>query len=295
MNPELLRKLVRRTPLLQLEEKLFGKAENLQTGGSYKIRGVAQALASTPAEALNRGLSTVSAGNLGQSLAIAAAKIGAPCRIYVPDSAPEVKKRKILELGAELVPLPFEAIWKIVRGELPETRSTFLHPCFNEQLHRGYGTIAQEIMEDLPEADTFVVPYGLGGLFLGMANALQRLKPAAEIYACEIATAAPLRRALDRSPKQGSFRRSAVVDAIGTPELVPEIFAQIAPLLSDSIVVSEAETLRALRVLYEYGLVVEGAAAVAFAAAQHLSRLHPGRKIACVLSGGNIQADPFGC
>jgi threonine dehydratase len=290
---------VRRTPLLDLRtiqygSTIYGKAENLQVRGSYKIRGVVNVLRNRTAANLRQGVSTISAGNLGQTLAFAAKELGIPCRVYVPDSAPEVKKDAIRSFGAELVELPFAEIWERVLTPPSRDRPGLVHPCFDADLRAGYAGIATEILEDLPDVDSVVVPYGLGGLFLGVASVLRRKKPGIRVFAAEIASAAPVTRAFRNESATTTRERSKFVDAIGTPHVIPEIYSRVAPLLAGTIVVDEAEARAALQNLYRtHGIIVEGAAAVAFAAAEKIGKKSPSEKIVAILSGRNINPQLF--
>ena len=280
---------VRRTPLLEFDRGLYVKAENFQTRGSYKIRGVMNVLRNRTHASLLRGVSTISAGNLGQSLAYAAAELGIPCRVYVPDSAPDVKKNAIRKFGAELVERPFAEIWDRVVTPPTAMEAGLIHPCFSADLRAGYEGIATEILEDLPDAECVVIPYGLGGLTLGVASALKKRKPGLLVFAAEIENAPPVALARGSELRPGAFVRSKLVDAIGTPALVPGIYARVAPLLAGSVVIDERETAAALRELHaDRGLVVEGAAAVAYAAAEKIRKKNGPRKIVAILSGRNI-------
>lgn len=290
--------LVRRTPLVSLEAsemtRIYGKAENLQERASYKIRGLVNVLRNLPEEILAEGVSTVSAGNLGQTLAYCASLLGIHCEVFVPDSAPRVKKEAIQRFGAELVELPFPRIWELVLAGAPAGKRGFIHPCFNTNLLQGYETIASEILDDLPGVDAVVIPYGLGGLTLGVASALKTRRPSVQVYTAEIEGMAPVQLALKRERHSPLPRIPSIVDAIGTPSVIPAIFEKVRPLLSGSIVVSEAETISALRSLYErHELVVEGAAAVAYAAARKLPPSPMRWNVACILSGGNIEPGKF--
>ncbi|MGZ3657673.1 MAG: threonine ammonia-lyase [Bdellovibrionota bacterium] len=275
-----------RTPLVKSDSGIFLKAENLQEGGSYKMRGVARLLEEGVP---GGGLSTVSAGNLGRSLALACQAHGIPCTVYVPDAAPDVKKAKIDALGAKLVELPFAMIWDLLLN--PPGDSGFVHPIHSRALLEGYGSIAREIAEDLPAADAVVLPFGLGGLTLGVAATMRRLRPRVRIYAAELAGQAPLAAALEGRREFRSGHAPTFVDAIGTPELLPGILARARQCLAGSIVVTLQETRDSLRELHsQHGLVVEGAAAVAHAAARRLSSRLARQKNVAVLSGGNISA-----
>jgi threonine dehydratase len=288
---------VRRTPLLDLDSVaygsgIYGKAENLQTRGSYKIRGVVNVLRKRTTASLRNGVSTISAGNLGQSLAYAAAELGIPCRVYVPESAPKVKKEAILKFGAELIELPFKKIWEMVLVPPTAEMPGLVHPCFDPDLRGGYEGIATEILDDLPSADSVVIPYGLGGLTLGIATVLKLRKPGIQIFAAEIESAAPVTRARRGEVGPPVAEKSKLVDAIGTPHVIPDIYARVSPLLAGTVVVSEIEAARAMRELYRtHGLVVEGAAAVAFAAAAIMRKKSSREKIVVVLSGRNIDPE----
>jgi threonine dehydratase len=284
------------TPLLRSRGGLRLKAECLQPGGSYKVRGVRRffSAASRKGE-LSRlhNVSTVSAGNLGRALAEEAARRSIPCEIIVPDTTPLNKKEKILSLGATLTLRPFAEIFSLV--ENPPPRENFLHPLLTPELLAGYGTIAEEILRASPDTELIVVPFGLGGLALGIARALEQLKPSARVVAAELDLCAPFRAALNAgTPVKIEQKSRSFVDAIGTPFVLPYVFAEARVLLAGSVTVTIEETRRALLQLYlDHALKVEGAAAVAFAAGEKLADLCPGAKIAVVLSGANIDADVF--
>lgn len=199
-----LEKLIIRTQLipfhttdLDIQSRIYLKPENLQIFGSYKIRGIVSVLKESNPLFLQSGLSAASAGNMAQAVAFSAQKLKIPCRIYVPESAPQTKMLAIQKLGAEIIQLPYEDVWKIVRGEIaiPDDR-IFIHPALNTSLLKGYSIIAHEIIEDMPDADAIVIPFGVGGLSLGVGNAIHQLNPHIAVYACEPETASPLKEAL---------------------------------------------------------------------------------------------------
>lgn len=237
------------------------------------------------------GYSAASAGNLAQAVAYAAKRINIPCQIFVPDSAPAVKKSMVLKLGAKLIELPFKDVWGMVRGDYPVPgRAVFIHPAFNKSLLIGYSSIAYEIIKDAPDLDAIVIPFGVGGLSLGVGKAIKQLKPDLAIYACEPETAAPLKKSLLSSQASSIVRTPSFVDAIGTPEVLPRVYQELAPILCDSLVVSLAEISQAMRILFlRQKLVCEGAAACGFAASQRLAKEKKHKKIVCVLTGGNVQ------
>jgi threonine dehydratase len=291
VNPALFTKPLR-SPLLFHGGSLFLKAENLQPGGSYKVRGVHHFFRGATREELAGGLSTVSAGNLGRSLAEACRAAGVPCTIYVPNSAPAVKKEKIRALGALLRELSFDEVFALVKN--PPAEPGFLHPLLTPGLPEGYGEIANEILEDLPETRALLVPFGLGGLALGLTRALKKRGSKLRVIAAELETCAPYAAALAAGNVVKVENTASFVDAIGTPEVMPYVFAEARHAIKESIVVSLTETRAALReLLLLHGIRVEGAAAVALAAAKRFALENPGVKTVALLTGSNIDPEVF--
>lgn len=291
-----LEKLIIRTQLipyhtndLNIRSSIYLKPENLQMFGSYKIRGIMSVLKESDILSLATGLSVASAGNMAQPVAFAAQRLKVPCRIYVPETAPQTKLLAIQKLGAEIIRLPYEEVWKIVRGDSEVTNAgIFIHPALNVSLLKGYSDIAHEIIEDMPDVDAIVIPFGVGGLSLGIARVVHQFNPNIAIYTCEPETASPLKASLQLNKPVSIDRIPSFVDAIGTPEVLPAVFHQLAPLINDSLVVTLNEIKQALKSLFAIKLVCEGAAACSFAAATQLAELGRYQKIACILSGGNI-------
>lgn len=274
-----------RTPLLMHSSAVLIKPENLQPFGSYKIRGVEMALRFSS----KRKIAAASAGNMAQAVAYLAKNLGMPCRIFVPDSAPEVKKEAIRQLGATLTELPFHEVWEMVKNPPRQANELFVHPVFTPGLLQGYGTIAEEILRDAPDADAVIVPFGVGGLTLGIARALRRLGSKATVFACEPISAAPFHASRKAGRPTLINRIPSFVDAIGTPEVLPEVFREAVELNVESLVVSLAEIKTALRTLaVQHKLICEGAGAAALAGAEQLARTSGYRRIVGVLTGGNI-------
>lgn len=293
-----------RTPLLFHGGCLHLKAENLQRGGSYKIRGVHRFLEARQAQgsatvaagsfaAVNSGgFATVSAGNLGRALAEACKALQLPCTVYVPQEAPAVKKDRIRRLGATLVEKPFAEIFSMV--ENPPAEESFLHPLLTPALIEGYGTIADELLEDLPDANALLVPFGLGGLALGLTRRLRALGSKVKVLAAELDLCAPYSAALEAGRPVRVPRIPSFVDAIGTPFVLPYVFAEARNEIPRSVTVSLGETRAALReALLLHGMRLEGAAAVALAAAKKYAGENPGARTIALLSGGNIDPEVF--
>ncbi len=284
---------VARTPLLPLPldnapAEIYLKLENLHPIGSFKLRGAGNAMALAAAGELAKGVYTASAGNMAQGVAWNARQLGIACQVIVPDHAPATKLAAIRRLGGQIIKVPFDRWWQvIVSGEFEGLDGIFIHPVSNRHVIAGNGSIGLEILQDLPDVDAVLIPYGGGGLSLGIASALRALKPKARLYAVEVETAAPLAASLAAGyPVEVKYRPS-FVDGIGGKSVLPEIWPLARELLDGSLLVSLDEVKRAIRLLAERQQVIaEGAGAAPLAAA--LAGRAGGGKLVCVVSGGNI-------
>jgi len=291
------------TPLLRLNldgveasrgegapREVWLKLENLQPIGSFKLRGACNAMASAGSERLVNGVFTASAGNMAQGVAWMARRFGVACRVVVPDHAPATKLEAIERLGADVIKVPFEEWWQVMlTHEFPGLDGMFIHPVSDPAVIAGNGTIGLEILEDLPDVDTVIVPYGGGGLSSGIASALRAARPTAEVFACEVETAAPLAASLEAGEPTDVEYIASFVDGIGAAGLLPEMWPLVSELLAGSLVVSLDEVAAALRLIAERCRVIaEGAGAASVAAA--LTGASGEGKTVCVISGGNIDA-----
>ncbi len=287
---------VLRTPLVRLNHpeagrEIYLKLENLQPIGSFKIRGAANAFSRVLRSDLEEGVMTASAGNWAQGLAWAAREAGIPATIIVPEDAPKTKLDAIERLGARYVKAPFDRWWQCMTERRFEgVKGRFFHPVEDEPVMAGNGTIALEILEDLPDAEAVVVPWGGGGLASGIASGLRQLKPKVEVHAAEVETAAPLTPSLDAGEVRRVDRRASFVDGIGSTTLLPKMWPLARNLLTDAHTASVPEIAAAVRLLVERNRVVaEGAGASSVAVA--LSGKVAASKIVCIVSGGNIDTD----
>ena len=285
-----------RTPLVRLQTddapaEIYLKLENLQPIGSFKLRGAANAMRLQPKDAIARGVYTASAGNMAQGVAWNARLLGVPCSVVVPEHAPRTKLDAIERLGARVVKVPFDVWWSVVvERSYPGMDGLFIHPVSDPAVIAGHGTIGLEILEDLPDVDAILVPYGGGGLGSGIAAAARALKPGVKVFACEVATAAPFAASLAAGSPRSIEHQPSFVDGIGGKSLLAEMWPMVRELLAGSIVVELAQAAAAVRLLVERSRVVaEGAGAVPVAAAL-TGRAGTG-KVACVVSGGNIDAE----
>ena len=296
---ERLRGVITRTPLIRLNVddapcEIHLKLENLQPIGSFKLRGAANAMMlASPAE-LSRGVYTASAGNMAQGVAWSARRMGVPCTVIVPDHAPATKLAAVERLGGRIVKVPFDDWWQVLMThEYPGMDGLFIHPVSNPAVMAGNGTIGAEILDDLPDVDAVVVPFGGGGLSCGIASALRALAPGVPVYACEVETAAPLAPSLQSHAMQTVTYTASFVDGIGGKSVLQEMWPLAHELLHGSLVVSLDAVASAVRLLAERNRVIaEGAGAASTAAA--LTGRAGGGKVVCIVSGGNIDAGKLG-
>lgn len=283
-----------RTPLLRLNSpdapaEIYLKLENLQPIGSFKIRGAANAVSHLSEEQLRRGLLTASAGNMAQGVAWQARRLAIPCTVVVPETAPETKLAAIERLGGRLIKVSFERWWQTFQERAyPGVDATFIHAFDDPHVMAGNGTIGLEILEDLPDVDAVVIPWGGGGLTCGIASALRAKRPECRIYAAEVATAAPLSAALASGQVQVVSYQPSFVDGIGSKTVFPQMLERARPLIDDALVAELEQVAACVRLLTERNRVIaEGAGACPVACA--LTGKAGSGKIVCVVSGGNIE------
>jgi threonine dehydratase len=282
-----------RTPLVRLHgedapAEIWCKLETLQPIGSFKIRGATNAILKAPAAARAEGLVTASAGNMAQGVAWAARDLGLPATIAVPEHAPEAKLAAIERLGGRVLKLPYEDWWQvIVTGRIDGVPGLFVHPVQDEAVMAGNGTVGLEILEDLPDPDAVLIPYGGGGLTVGIASAIRALRPGTKIYAVEPETGAALGAALAAGRPTEVDYRASFVDGSGSRKVLEPMWPRVSEVVDGSFAVSLEETAAAMRILAgRLRVVAEGAGALALAAA--LSGRAGRGKLVCVVSGGNI-------
>lgn len=288
-----------RTPLVRFDVdapcEIWLKLENLQPIGSFKIRGAANALAEATSRELGHGVWTASAGNMAQGAAWCARRAGVPCSVVVPETAPRAKLDAIARLGAKAIPVPVASWFEVFATRRFEglDDGLFVHPFSDRRVMAGNGTIGLEVLEDLPDADAVVVPYGGGGLSCGIASAVKALRPQARVFAAEVDTAAPLAAALAAGRAAEIDYRPSFVDGIGAPRVFPEMFDLASRVLDGSLKASVEEVASAVRALVERArIVAEGAGATGVACA--LAGRADGGKVVCVVSGGNIDSSKLG-
>jgi threonine dehydratase len=284
-----------RTPLVPLradgvpaDTEIYLKLETLQPIGSFKIRGATNAVRLAPPQARARGLVTASAGNMAQGVAWAGRELGLPVTIAVPEHAPEAKLAAIERLGGNVLKVPYEDWWRaIVTSRVDGVDGLFVHPVQDEGVMAGNGTIGLEILDDLPDPDAVVIPYGGGGLTVGIASAIRALKPNTRIYTAEPSTGAALAAALAAGEPTDVDYTPSFVDGSGSRRVLDTMWPRVRPLVDDALSVPIADAAAAVRTLAGHARVIaEGAGALATAAA--LSGRAGTGKVVCIVSGGNI-------
>jgi threonine dehydratase len=289
--------VILRTPLVPCPAdepvSLYLKLENLQPIGSFKIRGAANVVARTPQAQLRRGLLTASAGNMAQGVAFCARRAGVPATIVAPDTAPQTKIRAVTRMGGRVIQVPFAQWWSTFETRsFPGVDATFIHAFDDLDVMAGNGTIALELLEDLPGLDAVVIPWGGGGLSCGIAAVLRQLAPRVKIFAAEIETAAPLAVSLAAGEPRTVDYQPSFVDGIGSKMVFRSMFEHAQRLLDGSLVVTLKEAAQAMKLVAERNRVIaEGASACAVAAA--LSGRAGSGKVVALVSGGNVDLDKF--
>jgi threonine dehydratase len=282
-----------RTPLVRLRiddapAEIYLKLETLQPINSFKIRGAANAIRSAAPETLRQGLLTASAGNMAQGVAWVARELSLQATIAVPEHAPEAKIAAIRRLGGRVLPMPYEDWWQaIVTSRIEGADGLFVHPVQDEGVMAGNGTIGLEILEDLPDPDAVVIPFGGGGLTVGIASAIKALAPQTKIYTAEPETGAAFSAAFAAGEPTEIPYEVSFVDGAGSRRVLDTMWPRLQPLVDGAFAVPIADAAAAVRTLAErIRVIAEGAGALAPAAAL-AGRAGTG-KVVCIVSGGNI-------
>ncbi|HEY4661408.1 MAG TPA: pyridoxal-phosphate dependent enzyme [Terriglobales bacterium] len=288
-----------RTPLIRLElgselPEIWLKLENLQPINAYKLRGAANAVAMLTESERQRGVWTVSAGNAGQGVAYAARQAGVPCTVVAIETAPEAKKERMRRLGATLIPVSYHRAWQTLEERAyPGVEGTFVHPFDDHNFIAGHGTMALEILEDLPDTKAVIAGIGGGGLITGVGSGIKAVNPDIKVIGAEPETAAPAALSFQKgSPQVFNDWKGSFVDGAGGQSMFPRMWERMKPVVDDYIVVSLDDTRKAMRLLAEKARVIaEGAGALSVAAA--LTGKAGRGPIVAVISGGNIDLAKF--
>ena len=291
-----LKDIIRKTdviaaPELNPDADIILKTENLQVTGSFKVRGAAYKISQLSDEEKARGVIACSAGNHAQGVALAATKAGAKSLICLPDNAPISKVEATKKYGADVCLVP--GVYDDAYNKALELRDsegyTFVHPFNDEDVIAGQGTIGLEILEQVPDVDAVIVPVGGGGLISGVAYAIKALNPNVKVYGVQ-ASGAP---SMVNSIKEGKIKRLAsvttIADGIAVKEPGDLTFDIVSQYVDELVTVTDDEVAAAILALIEQQkLCAEGAGAVSVAAAMFNKVPVAGKKVVCLVSGGNI-------
>ena len=292
---------VHRTPLIQSTRlgalvggvRLHLKCECMQRTGSFKARGALNAMLQLSAEQRARGVVTVSAGNHAQALAWASAKVGVECVTVMPEGSSRYKIEATQGYGGTVEVAPGERHNAFDRArQIAAGGKVLVHPFEDDRVAAGQGTVALEILDQLPDVSVVIVPIGGGGLIAGMATAIKSTNPDVKIIGVEPEGAPTMRASLDAGAPQQITART-VADGLAAPMVGEMTLDVVRRYVDDVVTVSDEEIVAALRhVLSFTKILVEPAGAASVAAlTSGRVRLDEGAKVVAVLSGGNVDLD----
>lgn len=276
------------------DRQVWLKLESLQRLGAFKIRGTWNRLSRLSEDERKRGLTTISSGNHGLSLAWAAKRMGLRCVVRVPEGAAERKVDAIRAQGAEVVPMPRSELVRTHEQELWRSwPMTFIHPFAHAHTIAGQGTVGLEIAEDVPEVRTVLVPVGGGGLASGLAIGAKGRLPDAKVFGVQAEGAASLPTALETGKPFRVPNPQTIADGIRIGIVLPNMVDVLRKNLDGCLLVADDDIRDAMRTLaVEAKVVAEPAGAAAFAAwVRHRTDLEP--PVAVVVSGGNVDPSLF--
>lgn len=291
---------IHRTPVLTSESldraasaKLFFKAENMQKTGAFKARGATNAVFSLCDEEAARGVVTHSSGNHAAALARAAALRGIPARIVMPSSAPKAKMASVRRYGGEVIfcAPTLQAREATAAKVITETGGTLVHPYDDLSVMAGQGTVAMELLEQVPDLDLVVCPVGGGGLLSGTAVAIKALRPHTQVVAAEPCGADDAFRSFKAGELLAAGKPNTIADGLLTA-LSPRTFAHMRCHVDDVVTVTDDAIISAMRLMWEVmKIVVEASGAVSFAAIIENKLDVAGKRVGLIVTGGNLDLE----
>ena len=276
---------------LNPESHVYLKPENLQHTGAFKLRGAYYKISQLTPEERAKGVIACSAGNHAQGVALAATHNGIKSLICLPAGAPLSKIEATKRLGAEvcLVPGVYDDAYQKAVELQKEHGYTFIHPFDDPKVIAGQGTIALEILDEMPDVEAVIVPIGGGGLIAGIAFTLKQLKPDVKVYGVQAEGAPSMYKSVREGKREHLSSVATIADGIAVKEPGENTFDFCMKYVDEIVTVSEDEIAAAILALIEQQkLVAEGAGAVSVAAAMFNKVPIKGKKTVCVVSGGNI-------
>jgi threonine dehydratase len=291
-----LNSIIRRTDLVQAprlnpEADIYLKPENLQVTGSFKVRGACYKISQLSKEEKERGVIACSAGNHAQGVALGASHAGVKSLICLPEGAPISKVEATRRFGADicLVPGVYDDAFQHALKLRDEHGYAFVHPFNDEHVIAGQGTIGLELLEQLPDVQSVIVPIGGGGLASGIAFAIKSLNPSVEVWGVQAAGAPGMYQSMADGHIQCLPNVCTVADGIAVKQPGDLTYEMCRKYLDGIVTVTEDEICAAiLAIIEQQKMVVEGAGAVAVAAAMFNKVPIEGKNVVCLVSGGNI-------
>ena len=271
--------------------ELFLKPENLQITGSFKVRGSAYKIAMLSDEEKAKGVIACSAGNHAQGVALAATKNGISSLICLPDTAPISKVEATKGFGADvcLVEGCYDDAYQKALELKDSEGYTFVHPFDDENVIAGQGTIALEVLSELDDIDAIVVPIGGGGLISGIAYTAKQIRPSVKVYGVQVAGAPSMYNSIKNGNIECLDSVSTIADGIAVKQPGENTYALVSEYVDEIALVSDDEVASAILALIEkQKMIAEGAGAAAVAAVMFNKFNLKGKKVAAVVSGGNI-------
>jgi len=267
------------------------KVESIQPIRAFKVRGALNRVMHISPEQRRAGVITASAGNHGMGVAYAAATFQVPATVYVPETANPFKVEAIRRLGAQVIAAGrnYNGAYLEALHAQAETGATFVHAYDDPHVVAGQGTIGLEILADLEDVDTVLVPVGGGGLIGGIALYIKEKKPGVRIVGVEPAGADAMHRSLAAGHIVTLDRVDTIADGLAASSPGKLTFELARRYVDDVLIIAESEMLRAIRLLFEWEhLLAEPAGAAALAALLYHHRPAPNETVVVLLSGANI-------
>ena len=281
-------------PNLSKNADIYLKTENLQVTGSFKLRGAYYKISQLTEEQKAAGIIACSAGNHAQGVALAATRQGVRSVVCMPDSAPISKVEATKRLGAEVVLTKgaYDDAYQKALEIQKETGATLIHPFDDDLVIAGQGTVGLEILDEMPDVDAVIVPIGGGGLISGVAFAIKQLRPSIKVYGVQAANAPSMYESRLKGEQITLNSVSTFADGIAVKHPGDTTFKMVQEYVDDIVTVSEDEIAAAILAMIEkQKLVAEGAGAVSVAAALFNKLPIQGKKVVCLVSGGNIDVN----
>lgn len=293
---KVLQEVIRKTDLIYApningDSEIYLKTENLQVTGSFKVRGAYYKISQLSDEEKSHGVIACSAGNHAQGVALAATKSGIKSLICLPDGAPISKVEATKGYGADicLVEGVYDDAYNKALQLKEEKGYTFIHPFDDEDVIAGQGTIGLELLEQLPDADAVIVPIGGGGLISGVAFTIKSINPNCKVYGVQAAGAPSMLNSILDNKRERLDKVSTIADGIAVKEPGENTFEYCKKYVDEIVSVTDDEISSAILALIEQQkLIAEGAGAVSVAAAMFNKVPVKGKKVICLVSGGNI-------